>query len=198
MKIKTAVFLFLGGALFLKGAWIPVKAELAQYLLKSAWENTLMNNALDGTDENQIFKPWPWADTWPVGKLVIPKLNHEWIVLEGASGRNLAFGPTHLSSSVKVGIEGVSVISGHRDTSFSILEEVTTGDRLLWQTPGGEWLEYEIANEMVANSKEAFINLEAYQEGENTLILTTCFPFGESTNGPLRKLFEAYPVDTSA
>ena len=30
------------------------------------------------------MKPWPWADTWPVARLVVPSLGIDQIVLEGA------------------------------------------------------------------------------------------------------------------
>ena len=47
-----------------QGAWIPVKAALAQVLLDNAWRETLYSG--------QPLKPWPWADTWPVARLSVP------------------------------------------------------------------------------------------------------------------------------
>jgi hypothetical protein len=45
-----------------------------------------------------------------------------WYILAGASGRNLAFGPTHVSSKSIPGEKGNSVIIGHRDTQFNSLK----------------------------------------------------------------------------
>jgi hypothetical protein len=42
-------------------------------------------------------KPWPWADTHPFAELIIK--DKSWYVLAGASGRKLAFAPSHLSST---------------------------------------------------------------------------------------------------
>ena len=58
------------------GAWIYVKARLAQVLLQRAWADTLAGQ--------RDVKPWPWADTWPVARLVVPSLGIDQIVLEGA------------------------------------------------------------------------------------------------------------------
>ncbi len=41
-------------------------------------------------------KPWPWADTHPVARLIAPAQDADVLVLAGASGRTLAFGPGHL------------------------------------------------------------------------------------------------------
>lgn len=56
------------------GAWIYVKAQLAQVLLQRAWAGTLAGQ--------RDVKPWPWADTWPVARLVVPSLGIDQIVLK--------------------------------------------------------------------------------------------------------------------
>jgi len=43
-------------------------------------------------------KPWPWADTHPVAELIMK--DKSGYVLAVASGRKLAFAPSHLSSTV--------------------------------------------------------------------------------------------------
>ena len=52
-----------------RGAWIQAKAWLAQSLIAHAWARTL-------SGERQA-KPWPWADTWPVARLTVPRLGIE-------------------------------------------------------------------------------------------------------------------------
>src|SRR5207248_2826247 len=87
-RLVSAALLAGGAALFGHGAYIYAKAGLAQVLLRRAWERTLAGE--------RDVKPWPWADTWPVARLTIPKAGTDSIVLAGASGRTLAFGPGHL------------------------------------------------------------------------------------------------------
>ena len=119
VSLTAAVFLF-------DALWIPVKAELAQHLLERAWLRTLAGEP--------DAKPWPWADTHAVAILEVPRLNLREIVLEGSSGRNLAFGPT-LVNTIQLDSSADRILSGHRDTHFSFLEELHTGDLLRLRTP---------------------------------------------------------------
>ena len=87
---------FITAAIFtLQALWIPAKALLAQHLLESAWQKNLAGET--------AARPWPWADTSPVGVLEIPELGLRQIVLEGASGRNLAFGPATSLAQFELG-----------------------------------------------------------------------------------------------
>jgi len=47
-----------------QGAYIYAKAEVAQVLLRRAWDKTLAG-------ERQV-RLWAWADTWPVARLRLP------------------------------------------------------------------------------------------------------------------------------
>src|SRR5690606_25093194 len=97
------------------------KAEAAQWLLNRAWSAT--------DDDRRAVRPWPWADTWPVARLHLPDARRPLTVLAGASGRNLAFGPTLVEGTAEIGTDGVSIVTGHRDTHFHVLENLAVGDR---------------------------------------------------------------------
>lgn len=169
-------------AIFLADAvWIPVKAEVAQHLLERAWLRTLAGE----TDA----KPWPWADTRAVAVLEVPRLGIKEVVLEGSSGRNLAFGPTLINNTA---IEEASdrVLSGHRDTHFSFLSELESGDLLRLRTSVGiqdyrvKWLE------TVDSTQEQL----AIDDSMVRLTLLTCYPFDAPTvGGPLRRVVTALP-----
>src|SRR5262249_61701653 len=81
-RIVFITLLTLGAAFTVAATWIPVKAQVAQILLLRAWDRTRAGTA--------TAKPWPWADTWPVGRLRVPRLGVDEIVLAGASGNALA------------------------------------------------------------------------------------------------------------
>ena len=169
-------------AIFLADAvWIPVKAEVAQHLLERAWLRTLAGE----TDA----KPWPWADTRAVAVLEVPRLGIKEVVLEGSSGRNLAFGPTLINNTA---IEQTSdrVLSGHRDTHFSFLSELESGDLLRLRTSVGiqdyrvKWLE------TVDSTEEQLL----IDDNMVRLTLLTCYPFDAPTpGGPLRRVVTALP-----
>ncbi len=160
-----AVVLALCGTLSLGlGIWIPVKAAISQILLHRAWNETRISG--------QVVKPWPWADTWPVGRLIHERTGVDQIILEGGSGEALAFGPAHLTDSAEPGGPGHCILSGHRDTSFAFLEELQHGDELLVEGHGGTQ-RYRVKG---AETVEAD---GLYLDGElaGTLSLITCYPF---------------------
>jgi len=156
-------------------AYMLAKAKMAQYLLSQAW-NEMQAGAV-------ARKPWPWADTFPLVKLQFAD-DEAMIVLAGASGRNLAFAPAHVSASVKPGVRGVSVIGGHRDTHFASLEDAKVQDLLTVEYPGGERLFYQVTQVSVVDSRSSTIALDAEQ---SMLALVACYPFDSfDAGGPLR------------
>ena len=128
--VLAGMLVILGSWLIGQGVWIPVKAAAAQWLLQDAWARTLKTQ--------HPTKPWPWADTWPVGRLLVPRHGIDQIILADASGRSLAFGPGQLSGSARPGEPGTIVLSGHRDTHFQFLQHLQEDDRLsMWNGPPG-------------------------------------------------------------
>jgi sortase A len=164
-------------------SWIYAKAFLAQRLIGSAWDRVQAGDP--------DAKPWWWADTHPVAKLTIGA-GHELMVLEGSSGRNLAFGPTHDPASVLPGERGNSVIEGHRDTHFSALRELRLGDRVRVDLPGGRGAAFVVTNLRVADSRRSRIALDSETP---RLTLVTCYPFNAiEPGGPLRYVITADAV----
>jgi len=170
----------LTAALFLLGAaWIPVKAELAQILLERSWQKTLQGSP--------DARPWPWADTRAVALLEVPRLGIRQLVLEGASGRNLAFGP----AGVVPVFESDVIISGHRDTHFSFLQNLMAGDKLILTTAQGS-RNYWLAWTEIVDSR---VNELVLEPAASRLTLMTCFPFHTLTaGGPLRYIVTALPA----
>ena len=171
---KRAVLAFAGlliassGVPFAGAGWIHAKAELAQLLLERSWDARLA-----GTDESAT-KPWPWADTAPVARLQVPRLAVDQIVLAGASGRSLAFGPGHLTGTALPGERGNSVITGHRDTHFDFIGELKPGDTFRLQRPDGTWARYRVAGGEVVDARTAQLDATP---GRSAVTLVTCYPF---------------------
>jgi sortase A len=149
-----------------QGAYIHVKAELAQHLMRKSWAKTLAG-------AKQV-KPWSWADTWPVARLEVPRLGVDQFVLAGASGRTLAFGPGHLSGSPLPGEQGNTVFSGHRDTHFKFLQHLHFGDEIIITAASGTQYRYEIADTTVVNYQDMRITMSS---DDRKLTLVTCYPF---------------------
>jgi sortase A len=183
LKARILAFLILSvGLCFLvSGSWIQIKAVVAQELLERSWQQTLSHG--------KPVQPWAWADHWPVAQLKIPKAKSELIVLSGDSGSSLAFAPGWNTKSAKPGKQGVTVISGHRDTHFKILEDTKIGDLIEIVTPQGETIHYQVRTIEVVDSRVATIKTE--QSGQ-VLVLVTCYPFDSvMAGGPLRYVVTA-------
>jgi sortase A len=180
----VALLLALGGWQLGQGVWIHAKALLAQQLLQQAWAESLSGE--------QRARPWPWADTWPVARLRVNRLGVDQILLAGASGRSLAFGPGHVSGTAEPGSMGNSVLSGHRDTHFRFLKELQDGDQLEIQLPDGRFARYAVTRAQVHHQDEVWLLAPT---PVSRLTLVTCYPFDAPIpGGPLRYVVTAKAV----
>ena len=165
-----------GAATFGNGAYLHAKAQLAQWLLHAAWTET--------RETGTPVKPWPWADTHPVARLVAPGHDADVLVLAGASGRTLAFGPGHLDGSAVPGDAGNAVITAHRDTHFRFLRTVAPGDELVVERADGASRHFRIRGAYVADYRDLRLPRDTTVP---TLTLVTCYPFDAlNPGGPLR------------
>jgi len=180
-RLLVACLLCLGFWQLGQGAYIPAKAWLAQELMQRAWMRT-------GSGEVRAT-PWPWADTWPVARMTARSGEVDLIVLAGASGRTLAFGPGHMSISAMPGEVGNAVIAGHRDTHFQFLKDVQPGELLKVESSKGMWHLYKVVGVDVVDSRKGSLLLDTEAA---MLSLVTCYPFdARETGGPLRYVVTA-------
>lgn len=157
---------------------IFLKAMLAQYLIASAWQQSL--------ETGQQLAPWAWADTHPVARLILPSA--ELYVLDGAHGSALAFGPGWLNESADPAV-GTVAIAAHRDTHFEDLDRLQRGDRITLELLDGRRFEYLVEGGRVVDSEQETLLLNPFQP---LLKLVTCYPFEAiSPGGSLRYVLTA-------
>jgi len=187
MRTRTVVAVIsmaVGGAMFGSGLWIQAKAIVAQGLLEFAWSQTVVSG--------RPFKPWPWADHWPVARLIFPSQDKEYIVLRGDSGSSLAFAPGWNLQSAAPGDSGVTMISAHRDTHFRVLEGVVVGERITLINSRGRGDLYRVVSLDVVDSRDGQIFSD---DRFSQLLLVTCYPFDALiAGGPLRYVVRAEHV----
>lgn len=171
--LKGAVWLLLlgGTMLICDGIWLRAKAVVAQVLLQTAWRETRQTGA--------AVKPWPWADSWPVAQLTVPRLGVNHIVLAGSSGEVLAFGPGHLSDSAAPGRPGNCVLVGHRDTSFAFLRQLRQGDVVTIEVVDGRRYDFAVTATEIAEQDALYLQ----QPPTPWLTLITCYPFDALATG---------------
>jgi sortase A len=179
-----AAILMAGAVIMLgKASWIHVKAQVAQVLLERAFTQSIATGI--------PVKAWNWADTWPVARVEVKRIGAAAIVLQGASGEALAFGPALLNETSKPGERGTSVIAAHRDTHFSFLRDVVVGDVIEVTRNDGLRIDYRVTGMRVAAWNETGIDRHA--AGFN-LVLSTCYPFDATVRGTQRYIVEGKMV----
>ena len=156
----------IGLATFAYGAYIPIKAELAQLLIHRAWDESV--------ETGEQVKPWGWADMHPVLRLQSTQHDQDLIVLSGDTGNVLAFGPGLSGDTPYVAAPTSMMISGHRDTHFDFLKHIEAGDTITITTVGNTKQVFRVSNiEVVDTSNQDLILADNLIE----LKLVTCFPF---------------------
>jgi len=166
------------------GAWIPVKARLAQLLLDRAWSREIAGE--------RYANPWPWADTWPAARLRAPQHGIDLYVLAGANPRALAFGPAFVGQTSLVLDRGMTVIAGHRDTHFRFLKALRAGDEITLDVPGQPRRRYTVSGAEILDTRATRLIGEV---DDSRLVLATCYPFDTlRPGGPERYLVFAERV----
>jgi sortase A len=180
LNLVSGVMIAASLTLFGQSVWIYAKAQLAQVLLERAFSQTLITG--------KPVKAWSWADTWPVAQINVDRINAKAIVLQGASGEALAFGPALLNETSRPGERGTSVMAAHRDTHFAFLRDVKVGDIIKVKRDDGLEFTYRATNMRVVDANNSGIDRHA---AGFHLVLSTCYPFGAITSGSQRYLVEA-------
>jgi sortase A len=183
--MAVVVALALSGLILIaQGVYIHAKAMLAQVLLERAFVQAMAT----GTP----VKPWSWADTWPVARVVVPRLGKSAIVLAGASGQALAFGPGQLERTPEIGEEGTAVYAAHRDTHFAFLADVRVGDAVEVTRRDGRVFHFRVTGASVVRFDHS--GIDPYSPGRR-LVLSTCWPLNARTQGPLRYVVHAEMIE---
>ena len=148
--LPAALLAAAGLALAGQGLAVPAKAALAQQLLQRAFAQSVASGA--------PVKPWPWADTWPVARIEVPRLGRSAVVLSGDSGEAMAFGPGHVRGTPEPGRRGTAVFVGHRDTHFAFLGEVRRGDVVEVVRADGRRFRYRVTGARVADRQASGVD----------------------------------------
>ena len=181
LQIAAMTLVFWGVGQMARGAYIHSKASLAQVLIRRAW--------MKASKKGGSPKPWPWADTTPVARLISPTHDIDLVVLAGSSGRTLAFGPGHVTGTALPGAHGNIALGGHRDTHFGFLRDVHVGEPLTLESPAGARTEYRVTSTAVVDRNDDRILRD---RGDDRLTLITCYPFDAiRSGGPLRYVVTA-------
>ncbi len=166
LMVITALFAATGTASLANAGWLHAKAHLGQSLIAHAWRAT---RVIGGP-----VKPWPWADLHPVARLVVPGQRIDLLVLEGANGRTLTWGPGHDERSARPGDRGNAIVTGHRDTHFAFLRALAVGDAVVLENEIGLRTTYRVREMRIVDQRALWLPTT---KSTRLLTLVTCYPF---------------------
>jgi len=142
----------------------------------------LMVNDFVPTEHDEILYPSYPSEGEVIGSLSIPVLKKVLPIIQGTGDEELKKGVGHFTKSVLPGEKDNCVLSGHRDTVFTKLDELKIGDKLIVQTSAGTFT-YEVNNTRIVDKDDKTVIIPT---DNAVLTLTTCYPFN---------VFDLYPQE---
>ncbi len=148
--------------------------------LRSQWQESINSpkSVNQGGDETTTPAP-DISGSGIFGRLRIPKLDLDVIVLEGTDIITLRRGPGHIKKTAWPSEEGNTAVSGHRTTygaPFAELDRLEKGDLILLTTLEGDY-EYQVTGSGVVRPTNLSVIGQNYK---GRLTLTTCDPPGSA------------------
>ena len=150
-----------------KASLMPIKAIIGQHYLEVAWQESLK--------KNKLSKPWKSADFYMVGELTVPKLKISRVILNSVSGEALAWSIGRVNNIGPSSSNEPIILAGHRDSHMQFMSELNVGDKIELKMSGGVVKTFIISKTDVAKQPE--LVMSAFNSENESLILTTCWPF---------------------
>ena len=115
-----------------------------------------------------------------LGKLIVD--NQSVNIYSGIDEETLKNGPGWMPDSVLPGIDGMSVIFGHRNRNhLKIIENVQVGDEISFYYLDGRTISYSVTDVQIFENSADWV---FPQPDGNMLVIVTCYPFRYSGNAP--------------
>jgi len=122
--------------------------------------------------------PPPPDSGTPVGRLRIPKIGLDVMIVEGISKSDLQKGPGHFRETPLPGQLGNAALAGHRTTyghPFLELDQLQSGDLVTIDTTWGSFT-YRVTESLIVEPDEYSLVIPTLDPTTATLTLTTCHP----------------------
>lgn len=110
-----------------------------------------------------------------IGRIVLPKLDKSYYVVQGTDTGSLRKGPGHYPETPLPGQRGTIGIAGHRTTHgapFRHIDQLKRGDRVVLEMPYGTYT-YKVEKTRIVDPHEVSVKRRV---GYNRLILSACHP----------------------
>ncbi|MGW4499512.1 class E sortase [Micromonospora sp. NPDC004336] len=173
------VLLFAGYEVWGKSAIVDAHQNDLSQQLAQAWgpegDPTVAPSASAST------KPKPPVQGKPIAGLYIPKLDKNWVVVEGVTQKDIRYAPGHYPSSAMPGQVGNFSVAGHRNrATFWRLDELDDGDAIVVESKT-DWYVYTVTQSRIVRPTQVEVvapvpGKPGQKATKRMLTLTTCNP----------------------
>jgi sortase A len=111
----------------------------------------------------------------PIGRIAIPKIGGDFVVVQGTDSATLRKGPGHYPSTTFPGLPGTVAIAGHRTTylaPFRNVDELEHGDRVVLTMPYARFT-YAVERTQIVEPTALWVTRDV---GYQRLVLSACHP----------------------
>lgn len=125
-------------------------------------------------------------DGEPIGRIVVPRLHLNMVVVNGTSESDLRRAPGHYdaasgANTAVPGMAGVVAVAGHRTTylhPFRHIDDLQPGDNVYLEMPYGTFRYTVFAHRIVASDDWSILRRRPFEQ----LVLTACHPLYSATH----------------
>lgn len=114
-------------------------------------------------------------DGQPFGRLEIPKINSDTVVVDGTNADDLRKGPGHFPETTFPGLGGTVAIAGHRTTygaPFRAVNQLSPGDEIVLTMPYARFT-YAVQRTQIVDPNAIWVTRDV---GYERLVLSACHP----------------------
>lgn len=111
----------------------------------------------------------------PIGRIEIPQIGADFVVVQGTDGATLRKGPGHYPSTTFPGLRGTVAIAGHRTTylaPFRNVDDLKRGDEIVLAMPYGRFT-YAVESTKIVPPSALWVTRDV---GYDRLVLSACHP----------------------
>ncbi|MGN9775006.1 class E sortase [Micromonospora sp. H33] len=175
------VLLFAGYEVWGKSAIVDAHQNDLSQQLAQAWGPTGDPTVAPSAGPSASAKPPAPVQGKPIAGLYIPKLDKNWVVVEGVTQKDIRYAPGHYPTSAMPGQVGNFSVAGHRNrATFWRLDELDEGDTIVVEDRDN-WYVYQVTrNHIVKPTQVEVVAPVPGKPGARPtaamLTLTTCNP----------------------
>jgi sortase A len=111
----------------------------------------------------------------PIGRIEIPKIGADFVVVQGTDSASLRKGPGHYPGTTFPGLRGTVAIAGHRTTylaPFRDVDQLGHGDAIVLDMPYGRF-SYAVQETRIVSPNALWVT---HDVGYDRLVLSACHP----------------------